>query len=86
MTTTCAESEAVRADPDSAHSQTTSQRMRQRAAIDVFEFPADRHAMGDTAGANTITTYKLRKQVRGCLTLYCGIGRKNHLLHTASSQ
>ena len=48
--------------------------MRQRAAVDVFEFAAERHAVRQAAGPHVALARELREVVCGRLALDGGIG------------
>src|SRR3546814_15288889 len=59
----------------SRHLAARPERMRQRPAVHVFEFAAQRHAVGEAAGAHTMGAGELGAVVRGCFEIgstWCG--------------
>src|ERR1700756_1639268 len=53
--------------------------MRQRTPVDVLELPANRHTVGDPAGADTAPQRELAQEVRGGLALDRGVRGENEL-------
>src|SRR5690242_3391435 len=72
--------------PSSVQYLATAERMRQRAAVDVFQFAAQRHAVGQPGRAHATGTRQLREVVRGRVTFHGGIGGDDHLLDLALAQ
>ena len=59
----------------------TGQCMSQRAAIHVFEFATDRHAMGNVALLHLISCCQFGNHMRGGFALDSCIRRENRLFH-----
>src|SRR5580700_8384498 len=57
--------------------------MRQRAAVDVLELSAHRHAVGDAAGTDRAACGQLTQKVRRRLALDSGVGGEDQLVHAA---
>src|ERR1700689_1290840 len=57
--------------------------VRERAAIDVLELPADRHAVSDAAGSNRAARRQLAQVMGSRLALDGRVGGKNQLVHAA---
>src|SRR5690606_12662972 len=53
----------------------TAERMRQRAAVDEFEFAAERNAVREPARTHARRTCQAREQVRGRLAFDGRVGR-----------
>src|SRR5690606_28681579 len=70
----------------SGHLAARAERMRQRAAVDVFELAAQRHAMRQPAGLDLVLARELRQVVRGGFALDGGIGGDDQLAHFALAQ
>src|SRR3546814_8779631 len=81
---------AAFANPESRpflwHLAARPERMRQRPAVHVFEFAAQRHAVGQAAGAHAVVAGKLGEVVRGGLAFHGGIGGDDTFLHLARGQ
>ena len=60
--------------------------MRQGAAVDVFQFAAQRHAVREPAGQHAGLARQLRQVVRGRLAFDGRIGGDDQLLHLARRQ
>ena len=60
--------------------------MRQRAAIDVFQFAAERHAMRQPARMHLVRTRELGQVMRGGLAFHGRVGGDDQLLHFALGQ
>src|SRR5580704_5285734 len=62
------------------------ERMRQRAAVDVLELPAHRHAVSDAAGAHAAPRGELAEVVGGGLPLDRRVGGEDELAHAPLGQ
>ena len=60
--------------------------MRERAAIDVLEFAADRHTVRDARRAETGARHDGRQKMRRGLAFDGRVGRENHLVDLALAQ
>ena len=60
---------------------TTRECVRQGAAVDVFEFAADRHSVGDATDADAARAHQLRQEVRRGFALDGGIRGEDDLAH-----
>src|SRR5690606_12688743 len=70
----------------SLHLAARSERMRQRAAVDVLQFAAQRHAVGQPAGPDRMLARDLRQGVGGGLALDGRIGGDDQFLHFALAE
>src|SRR3546814_10034155 len=70
----------------SRHLAPASERVRQGAAVHVLQFAAQRHAVGEPAGAHAVLARELREVVRGRLAFDRGIGGDDQLAHLALRQ
>src|SRR5207244_9346429 len=64
-----------------AHRLPPGERMRERAPVDVLELAADRHPVGDAAGADAAPQGELAQEMRGGLALDGRVGGENELAH-----
>ena len=58
-------------------------RLRQRAFVEIIEFAADRHAMGEAGGGDAQRLQALGDVMRRGLALDGGVERQHHFLHAA---
>ena len=59
------------------------ERVRERAAVDVFELTADRNAVRDATRFHFVTLRELRDHVRGRIAFDGRIRRQDRFLHVA---
>src|SRR3546814_20505905 len=70
----------------SRHLAARPERMLQRPAVHVFEFAAQRPAVGEAAGAHTMVAGALGEVVRGGFAFHGGVGGDAQLLPPARRQ
>src|SRR5690606_13876960 len=73
----------VRLTPRLRQRLPASQRMRERAAVDVLELATDRHTVRNPARFDLATRGDLGNDVRGRVALDRRVRREDRLLHTA---
>src|SRR3546814_6577989 len=66
----------------SRHLAARPERMRQRPAVHVLEFAAQRHAVGEAAGAHTMVAGELGEAVRGGFAFHGGVGGDDQILRS----
>ena len=55
------------------------QGMGESITVDIFQFTTQRHAMGDTGNANSVSLHDAIDKMRGRFSFHGRVGRKNHL-------
>src|SRR6185295_8177887 len=73
-------------DPEDSDRMAAGERVRQRAAVDVLELAADRHAVRDAARLDLARRGALTEEMRRGLTLDRRIGGEDDLAHLARIQ